>query len=84
VVRYQRKVSFGRGLQLLVLPTGRRYWRFRYRFEGHEKLISLGRYPVVPIESARARHQEARQLLALGIDPAGRGKALRHIFAVPV
>jgi hypothetical protein len=83
-VRYQRKVSFGRGLHLLVVPRGSRYWRFRYRFEGQEKLISLGCYPQVPIESARARHQQARQLLALGVDPAGRGKALRQIFAEPI
>lgn len=83
-VRYQRKVFFGRGLHLLAMPKGSRYWRFRYRFEGQEKLISLGCYPQVPVESARARHQEARQLLALGIDPAGRAKALRRIFAVPV
>jgi hypothetical protein len=83
-VRYQRKVSFGRGLHLLVVPKGSRYWRFRYRFEGQEKLISLGCYPQIPIESARARHQQARQLLALGVDPAGRGKALRQIFAEPV
>jgi len=83
-VRYQRKVSFGRGLHLLVMPKGSRYWRFRYRFEGHEKLLSLGRYPIVPVESARARQLEARQLLALGVDPAGRSKALRRIFALPV
>ncbi|HEY4213384.1 MAG TPA: IS6 family transposase [Steroidobacteraceae bacterium] len=80
-VRYQRKVSFGHGLHLLVVPRGSRYWRFRYRFEGQEKLISLGCYPAVPIQCARARQQQARQLLALGVDPARRGKALRQIFA---
>jgi transposase-like protein len=80
-VRYARKVSFGGGLHLLVSPTGGRYWRYRYRFDGRENLISLGLYPEVPIESARAREQVARQLLALGVNPADRRKALRRISA---
>jgi len=80
-VRYPRRVSFGGGLHLLVSPTGGRYWRYRYRFDGRENLISLGLYPEVPIESARARQQVARQLLALGVNPADRRKALRLISA---
>ncbi|MGC2497445.1 MAG: IS6 family transposase [Acidobacteriaceae bacterium] len=81
VVRYQRKVPFGGGLHLLVTPKGGRYWHYRYRFEGRENLLSLGCYPEVPLESAWARHQAARQLLALGVNPAGRRKALRQISA---
>jgi hypothetical protein len=80
-LRYARKVFFGGGLHLLVSPTGGRYWRYRYRFDGRENLISLSLYPEVPIESARARPQVARQLLALGVNPAGRRKALRQISA---
>lgn len=80
-VRYPRRVSFGGGLHLLVSPTGGRYWRYRYRFDGRENLISLGLHPEVPIESARARHHAARQLLALGVNPADRRKALRLISA---
>lgn len=59
--------------------SGGRYWRYRYRFDGRENLISLGLYPEVPIESARARHHAARQLLALGVNPADRRKALHRI-----
>lgn len=81
VVRYTRKVSFGRSLYLLVTPKGGRYWRYRYRFQGRERMLALGCYPEVPTKSARARHQAARRLLALGIDPAGRRKALRQINA---
>jgi len=83
-VRYARRVSFGGGLHLLVSPTGGRYCRYRYRFDGRENLISLGLYPEVPIESARARQQVARQLLALGVNPAGRRKALRQVSAEQV
>ncbi len=81
---YARTVSFGGGLHLLVSPTGGRYWRYRYRFDGRENLISLGLYPEVPIESAQARHHVARQLLALGVNPAARRKALRQISAVRI
>jgi len=73
-------VSFGQSLYLQVMPTGRRYWHYRYRFEGLQKQLSLGRcYPYVPIESARARRHAARQLLEAGVDPAGQKQALRRI-----
>ena len=61
------------------MPTGRQYWHYRYRFEGLQKQLSLGRYPYVPIESARARRHAPRQLLEAGVDPAGQKQALRRI-----
>ena len=64
------KLSDERGLFLFVTPGGGKWWRFRYRFDGKEKLLSLGTYPDVPLASARAKRDEARQLLAQGIDPA--------------
>lgn len=81
VVRYARKVSFGRSLCLMILLKGGRYWRYRYRFQGRERMLALGCYPDVPTETARARHQAARRLFALGIDPGGQRKALRRISA---
>jgi hypothetical protein len=74
-------VSFGRSLYLLVTPQGGRLWHYRYRFRGREKLLSLGCYPDVPMASARARQNAARQLLDLGIDPAARRTELRQISA---
>jgi len=79
VVRYRRRVSFGQSLYLQVMPTGRRYWHYRYRVEGREKQLSLGRYPYVPIESARARRHAARHFLEAGVDSAGQKQALRRI-----
>jgi transposase-like protein len=79
VVRYPRRVSFGHSLYLLVTPKGGRLWHYRYRFQGREKLLSLGCYPDVAIESARARQHAARQLLDLGVDPAERRNDLRQI-----
>jgi transposase-like protein len=83
-LRHARRVPFGGGLHLLVSPTGGRSWHYRYRFDGRDNLLSIGRYPEVPIENAWARHQAARQLLALGVNPADRKKALRQISAVRI
>jgi transposase-like protein len=79
IVRYPRRVSFGHSLYLLVTPQGGRLWHYRYRFQGREKLLSLGCYPDVPMESARARQHAARQLLDLGVDPAERRNDIRQI-----
>jgi integrase len=59
-----------RGLYVQVSTSGARLWRFKYKFEGKEKLLALGQYPDVPLSLARERRDEARQLLARNIDPA--------------
>ena len=76
-LRSPRKVSDAAGLYLLVAPTGGRYWRYNYRFNGKQKTLALGIYPDVLLAKARARHQEARGLLAVGIDPSTYKRALR-------
>ena len=58
-----------RGLFLIVTPAGGKWWRLRYRFDGKEKLLSLGVYPDVGLKDARDRRDEARKLLANAIDP---------------
>jgi integrase len=70
-----------RGLYLLVSPDGGRWWRFRYALQGREKGISLGVYPDVPLKSARERRDEARRLVADGIDPSARRKAEKSALA---
>lgn len=75
--RYPRKVFSGGGLYLYHTPGGGKYWRYKYRYGGKEKTLSLGAYPDVPSESARARHRLARQLLAAGVDPSLRREQLR-------
>jgi integrase len=64
----------GGGLYLWVKPTGGKLWRWSYRFEGKEKLMSFGKYPDVSLALARDRHTEARKLLATGIDPMAQRK----------
>jgi integrase len=64
------KLMDERGLFLLVNPTGSKLWRFRYRFNEKEKLLSLGSYPDTGLGDARKKRDEARKLLASGIDPS--------------
>lgn len=79
--RYARKIFYGRGLYLLVMPRGGRYWRYNYHFDGKHKTHSLGVHPDISLEKARARHQVARALLAEGTDPSARKRALgKHAY----
>src|SRR5450432_3387565 len=64
-----------RGLYLEVSPTGGKWWRLKFRFEGKEKRLSLGVYPDVSLKDARDRRDTARKLLADGIDPSENRKA---------
>jgi integrase len=73
----QYKLYDGRGLFLLVTPTGGRLWRLKYRINGGEKLISLGAYPDVGLKRAREKRDEARKLLADGIDPSAQRQERR-------
>ena len=83
-LRYARKVFFGGGLYLLVVPNGSRYWRYNYRFCGKYNTLALGIKPDVSLEEAKSRHQVARSLLAKGIDPSARKRALgKYAFATP-
>jgi hypothetical protein len=69
------KLFDGRGLFLIIKPNGARGWRFKYRIDGREKLLSFGVYPDVPLKLARDRREAARQQLASGIDPGTKRKA---------
>jgi transposase-like protein len=77
-VRYPRKVSFGGNLYMLLTPKGGRYWHYYYRYGGKRKTLSLGTYPDVQFSRAKARHQAARQLLAVGLDPSRNREELRR------
>jgi hypothetical protein len=63
------KLSDGKGLYLLLNPTGSKLWRWKYRFLGKEKVMSIGAHPDVSLAQARDAMAEARKLLASGVDP---------------
>lgn len=63
------KLSDGGGLYLLVKTNGGKYWRLKYRIDGKEKLLAIGIYPTVTLADARRKRDDAKRLLADGIDP---------------
>ncbi|GAB4360253.1 MAG: hypothetical protein Kow0026_22400 [Oricola sp.] len=65
-----RKLSDGGGLHLLVSPQGSKLWRMAYRFGGKQKTLAFGAYPVVTLAEAREKRDQAKRLLANGIDPS--------------
>lgn len=64
------KLSDERGMFIQVTPQGGKRWRLKYRFGGKEQLLSLGTYPEVPLARAREKRDEARRLLAEGVNPS--------------
>src|SRR3954454_2208544 len=64
-----------RGLFMLVTTAGGRLWRFRYWIGGVEKLLTLGTYPDVSLKRAREKRDDARRLIADGIDPGAKRRA---------
>ena len=64
------KLADEKAMYLLVNPNGSRWWRFKYRFLGKEKLLALGVYPDVSLKDARLKRDAARALLANGVDPS--------------
>ncbi|MCS1189446.1 tyrosine-type recombinase/integrase [Escherichia coli] len=64
------KLADGAGLYLEVVPSGSRYWRMKYRFNGKEKRMAFGVYPAVSLAQARALRDDAKKKLAEGIDPS--------------
>lgn len=64
-----QKLSDGGGMYLLVNPSGSKYWRFDYRYEGKRKTLAIGVYPDTSLADARKQRDSARELLASGVDP---------------
>lgn len=66
------------GLYLVVAPTGGKSWSLRYYWLGKQKRISLGNYPAIGLRKARTLRDEARALLAKGINPHTDRKQKRY------
>ncbi len=64
-----------KGLSIEISPKGGRWWRFKYRFDGKQKRLSLGVYPDVSLKQARERRDDLRKQVADGIDPSHTRKA---------
>jgi integrase len=70
-----KKYADGGGLFLFIPVSGKKLWRMAYRVNRKAKLLSFGEYPHLSLRAARQRRDEAKKLLAAGIDPAERKKS---------
>lgn len=64
-------------MYLEVAPSGGKWWRLKYRIAGVEKRLSLGTYPETSLKAAREKRDEARALIAQGVDPSATRKATK-------
>ncbi len=73
------KLYDSQGLFLIINPSGKKWWRFKYTFNGKQKTISLGIYPDVSLREARQERDNARKTLSQGIDPSRQKKMARSM-----
>ncbi|CUU22830.1 putative prophage P4 integrase [Duffyella gerundensis] len=66
------------GMFLLIHPNGSKYWRFRFRFGGKQHLMAFGVYPETSLADARQKREEARRLVAAGVDPREHKRAVKE------
>ncbi len=74
----QYKLTDEKGMYLLVKKAGK-YFRFDYRFAGKLKTLALGVYPDVKLAEARTKRDEAKKLIAKGVDPSQARKVQKSI-----
>jgi integrase len=77
-----QKISDGGGLFLFIPPSGGKLWRLAYRFAGKQRTLALGVHPAVSLADARAGRDQAKKLLAQGIDPSVQRKVARQAAIV--
>lgn len=73
------KLTDGKGLFLLIEPSGSKKWRYKYSYLGKEKLLGLGIYPDKSLADARLERQELRKQLDQNIDPSTKRKEKKRL-----
>lgn len=63
------RLSDAKGLAIEIRPSGQKIWRYRFRLDGKANMFTLGDYPAISLADARQRLEEARALVAQGINP---------------
>ncbi|WP_338558071.1 tyrosine-type recombinase/integrase [Acinetobacter sp. KS-LM10] len=71
------RVADHSGLCIEIRPTGKKFWRFRYRFLNKPQMLTIGQYPEISLSYARTKTNEFREQLAKNIDPITLKKAER-------
>lgn len=67
--RYIAWADNGRGLGVRVSPQGKKTFIYMYRFQGRNRMMSLGEYPAISLADANFAHAEALKALKKGDDP---------------
>jgi len=75
------KLSDAGGLHLLIQPHGSKLWRMAYRFDGKQRTLALGIYPIVTLQEAREQRDGAKRLLVKGIDPSAQRRIDKQSMA---
>jgi integrase len=73
-----RKLADEKGLYLLIQPTGGKLWRFDYRFADKRKTLAIGTFPDTSLRLARDKRDDARKMMAQGIDPCDQRKQAKQ------
>lgn len=76
------KMADGKGLFIVVMPNGSKYWHYRFQFAGKPKSLPLGVYPNVGLKEARTKHQDAVSDVASGVDPTAKRKAEKLLRSI--
>ncbi len=72
-----KRYADGEGLYLQVEPSGARYWRMAYRFDGKQKTLAFGKWPDVDTLAARKKRDAAKDELRAGRDPGASFKGVK-------
>ena len=72
------KLTDEKSMFLLVAPNGSKYWQLKYRYDGKEKVYQIGTYPDIGLADARKARDEARSLIAKGVDPMAQKRAAKR------
>ncbi len=73
------KLTDGGGLSLSINPNGSKLWHFKYRYDGREKKLSIGPYPLISLAEARDMRDDAKRKLRQGIDPSAEKIAAKKL-----
>lgn len=57
------------GLYLYVPVTGKKVWQLRYKLDGKEKVLTVGKYPLMSLQEARDKAWLAKKDVSVGVDP---------------
>ena len=81
----RREIPDGRvgGLYLVIQPSGKQSWAYRYRLAGKPRKYTIGAYPAIGLKTARERAGKAKDKVAEGKDPGAEKKAIRAAAMVP-